>query len=196
MTLGTRDRNAPRIAETQHPQESSASEPTDGFGCGGSVLGYRVTGLFRVLKGEAWPERRLARAASFGFRARPEYFDQEYKASGFRHIIGGFLVCLFRVANDCSSLAVLASRVRCRQLGWELTRVYGCQRGVAGGEAPGYSHLQPPSAGGGLRINIIQLRKQSAKCFFSRHPSSRHDFTTSSFLFFLSSGGWGKMKLS
>lgn len=39
-------------------------------------------------------------------------------------------VWLFRVVRNClsdSGLAGwLASRVRCRQLGWELTRLYGC----------------------------------------------------------------------
>ena len=75
-------------------------------------------------------------------------------------------------SSGCQRLFVvgcwLASRVRCHQLGWELTRVYGCWRGVAGGAAPGYSHLQPPSPGGGLRVNIIQtLRKQSANPPFS-----------------------------
>ena len=37
------------------------------------------------------------------------------------------------------------------------------KRGVAGGAAPGYFHLQPPSPGGGLRVNTIKLRKQIAK---------------------------------
>jgi len=45
--------------------------------------------------------------------------------------------------------------------------VYGCERGVAVGAAPGGSPLlQPPFPGGGLRINIIQLRKQSAKYIY------------------------------
>ena len=42
-----RDRNAPRIAETLSLKES-VSEPTVVFGCGGSVLRYRVRGLCRV----------------------------------------------------------------------------------------------------------------------------------------------------
>ena len=70
----SRDRNARRIAQTLCLQES-ISEPTDGFGCGGSVLGYRVRGLFKV-QGEAWPEsfvldlvRGLGRAICFEFRA-------------------------------------------------------------------------------------------------------------------------------
>ena len=56
------------------PQES-VSEPTDSFGCGGSVLGYRVRASCRV-QGEAWPEslvldpgRGTGRAICFQFRA-------------------------------------------------------------------------------------------------------------------------------
>ena len=60
----------------------------------------------------------------------------------------------------------LASRFRHSQLGLELTRVYGCSRGVAVAATPGGSgpSLHPPFVpSGGVRTNVIQLRKQNAK---------------------------------
>ena len=50
------------------------------------------------------------------------------------------------------------SRARRRQLGWKLTRGYGCWRGVAAGAAPGTCYsLHPLAPSGGARIDMIQL---------------------------------------
>ena len=50
------------------------------------------------------------------------------------------------------------SRARRRQLGWKLTRGYGCWRGVAAGAAPGTCYsLHPLAPSGGARIDTYNF---------------------------------------